>query len=379
MERIPALDGIRGLAILLVLVFHLIGDREFTGVPVEDGILMIARSCWIGVDCFFVLSGFLITSILLRCRSNEGSMLNFYARRALRIFPLYYLWVAFYLVLFPYLFPTGADDGQGSDMLLWFYLTNFKGHSHGASHLWSLAIEEQFYLIWPLLVYRFSERGLLRIIGCALVAAIGLRGLILSGALPLHPIKIYTLPFTHGDGLLIGSALAILRGSPICEKILLHRGKVFAASASLLLVLFLAGRSPSFWSNPLIGLLGYTSSALCFAIIILQCLGPKGLVNRIFTHPFFLIFGKYSYFIYLFHFPVTLLARRHMDTGPWLEGLGVPSIIGWLLETALVTGVVLIGGIVSWRIFEGPILSLKSYFPQSGGFRGRGLALESKS
>jgi peptidoglycan/LPS O-acetylase OafA/YrhL len=362
--RIPALDGIRGFAILLVLVFHLIGDREYIGNAWVDGVLSIAKACWIGVDLFFVLSGFLITSILLRAKEGKGWLWNFYARRALRILPLYYLWVGLYIFVVPALLPVVYDGKGGPDFILWLHLADFKGHSPAATHLWSLAIEEQFYLVWPILVARFSNLSLLRVVAVALVGSLMLRGLILAGFLPLHPIKVYVLPFTHCDGLLIGSALALLRRTSCLQRIQKFSFALLASGGSLLIILFVAGGGPSFWQNPAIALVGYPTVAFCFGVLVLLALRDDRLFKGIFSCGLLLVLGKFSYFIYLFHVPIVILAKKHLKLEPWLLSKGVPVLAAWLFEFLLLTGITLIGAVISWRLFEGPILRLKSRFPQ---------------
>ena len=146
----PALDGTRAIAALLVLVFHAMQE----GLPLPK----LVNFGQTGVDLFFVLSGFLITSILLAARPRDWSEVRtFYARRSLRIFPLYYLALCFCaLFLFPVNWP------------FWIYLENFWMSAGrevaGPGHLWSLAVEEQFYLVWPCLVLFVPRRFLLKIL-----------------------------------------------------------------------------------------------------------------------------------------------------------------------------------------------------------------------
>ena len=167
-NRLPALDGLRGIAVLLVLAFHC---RYFFPPWMEKS----ARPTldvlgWSGVDLFFVLSGYLITGILLDTKDSSSYFRTFYARRSLRIFPLYFSFVAAVLLL-----------AQWRVHGFWYltYLSNWQP-GHGVndgylSHLWSLAIEEQFYLIWPAVVW-FVPPGRLKWICIALaVTAAGLR------------------------------------------------------------------------------------------------------------------------------------------------------------------------------------------------------------
>jgi peptidoglycan/LPS O-acetylase OafA/YrhL len=169
-QRIPALDGIRGLAIALVMFHHFTLYGGMRPDFVLDKVYRhVALVGWVGVDLFFVLSGFLITGILHDSRSDRHYFRNFYMRRTLRIFPLYYgVLAATFLVL-----PLVLDVSGSCRELLrdqawyWTYLINVQiGLDYWPScfvlgHFWSLAVEEQFYLVWPLLLYLLGRRGML--------------------------------------------------------------------------------------------------------------------------------------------------------------------------------------------------------------------------
>jgi peptidoglycan/LPS O-acetylase OafA/YrhL len=162
---IPALDGLRGIAIILVMLHHFTYYRPETGIDaVIAGVPLFG---WVGVDLFFVLSGFLITGILLDSRGSTRYFTNFYARRTLRIFPLYYLVLFLALVALPQ-FPSvhtvlAGDIEMPPRWPYWAYLTNFSVAERGFVHgwvdvAWSLAIEEQFYLVWPLVIWLCPQR-----------------------------------------------------------------------------------------------------------------------------------------------------------------------------------------------------------------------------
>src|SRR6185369_10595810 len=172
--HIPVLDGIRGLAILLVLVAHFNGEailKEY--YPLVGPIATkLALTGLMGVDLFFILSGFLITGILLKTKNSEHYFLNFYARRVLRIFPLYYGVLLFVFWVLPNIIKldVAAKYITSQQWWLWTYLNNFPGHPsldsskiYQLGHFWSLAVEEHFYLVWPLMVYSFSAHRLKKI------------------------------------------------------------------------------------------------------------------------------------------------------------------------------------------------------------------------
>src|SRR3954466_6828035 len=184
--HIATLDGLRGVAILLVMLCHFLGLLH-TGNHRLDSLLHLGFGHgWVGVNLFFVLSGFLITGILLDAKSSPRYFRNFYARRTLRIFPLYYgvLFVCFAILpLFP-----GSNSAdflalRSRQGWLWTYCTNIKIVLDGdwkfatplldLGHFWSLAVEEHFYLVWPLLVFLLPTRALVKAcIGVIVVAGL---------------------------------------------------------------------------------------------------------------------------------------------------------------------------------------------------------------
>lgn len=198
----PALDGIRGIAILLVMTIHYFNDPQ----PGLDNLVhKVTDGGWMGVDLFFVLSGFLITGILLDANGGAHYFISFYGRRALRIFPLYYL----YLVLL------WAVFGIATTWPYWTYLLNIQIAINGqwpaipyVAHLWSLAIEEQFYLLWPLVVLLCSRRTLMRL--CLAIVALSpmLRAWVLHAGVASRAVSVLTP--TRVEGLLAGALLAVL-------------------------------------------------------------------------------------------------------------------------------------------------------------------------
>lgn len=161
-EYLPALDGIRGLAIILVMLYHFSIPFQLSGhLNFIDGLVgTFLQVGWVGVDLFFALSGFLITGILYDTAGKANYLKNFFVRRFLRIFPLYYLMLFMLIIIIPNFIPSLASKtDQMVDNQVWFwsylinwrisYLGTFEGIQGG--YMWSLALEEQFYLIWPFL------------------------------------------------------------------------------------------------------------------------------------------------------------------------------------------------------------------------------------
>ena len=202
----PALDGLRGVAILLVIIYHnfnFINQSQFG---------------WLGVDLFFVLSGFLITTILLNDAGSPHFLKNFFIRRILRIFPLYFLCLIIFLILFPFLglYKKELSFFIANQWWLWTYLQNWlyslflTDDAKMLTHLWSLAVEEQFYLIWPFIILLVKKPGKLFFIMLTVLFLVffGRSLLWFSHITDLNYTTLYT--FTRIDGICIGSMVALL-------------------------------------------------------------------------------------------------------------------------------------------------------------------------
>jgi peptidoglycan/LPS O-acetylase OafA/YrhL len=218
-EHKPELDGIRGIAIMMVLVFH---GFYLTASPDEGAfdrwVSRVTNSGWVGVDLFFVLSGFLITGILLRGRQDHGNPAAFYARRALRIVPIYAGFLFFLMYILPVFAGASIDDGidilRGNQAWYWTFTLNIKLALHpiddlgqfGNGHLWSLMVEEQFYLVWPLLVLLLPRKLLLPALLCLVAGAPVFRYLILEGTWPriANGLSAYVLMPARMDALAFG-------------------------------------------------------------------------------------------------------------------------------------------------------------------------------
>lgn len=317
---------------------------------------------WLGVDLFFVLSGFLITDILLKTVNQPGYLSNFYKRRILRIFPLYYLYVILALFVIPAL-NSGFDINYYYDnqVWIWTYLQNwlyiFKPHdgSNAMHHLWSLAVEEQFYLFWPLIILLLKKPWrLLIFISLALAAVLGLRLWIwMNQVADLAYFNLYT--FSRVDGICIGCIVALL----------LHINPGFLKKYTPWIVLFFALMNFAFYfvnrshefGFPYLALAGYTTFAMIFGLLVHETVtGGTPLLTKVFSFAPLRFFGRISYGFYMFHWPVYLLIS------PWLYQLFAPGLGGQALQFTVSILATLAAILLSWlsfRYFESYFLNLK--------------------
>lgn len=306
--RFPALDGLRALAVTMVFAFHY-GGGAHSGSLLRAVNAMRLQG-WAGVDLFFALSGFLITGVLYDTRSDSKFFSRFYARRTLRIFPLYYL-LALVLLL---LTPIFHYRWQGLHLLFLVYLGNisaalmptmyqiharYKAADLYIGHLWTLSVEEQFYLLWPLIVWRVRSRiTLMRVAAGLSSLAILMRVWLVVGAkVDLRGGWLFTvLPF-HMDSLLIGAVLALLLRGPNAATWQRRSKWVFAAALAAVVTAF-AFNPPGFMPAVGFPLMGLASAGLIGWVLM-----PGSVAYQVFHLRPIRVFGKYSYGFYVYHLP----------------------------------------------------------------------------
>ena len=366
--HLPALDGLRGVAILLVLAIHFTVMRPL--VRMDAIVFSLARTGWAGVDLFFVLSGFLITGILYRTRSVPRSLRTFYARRFLRIFPLYYGFLLALFALGPLLVPENdwLELVGRSQLWHWTYLSNVLAALEGwdavphLGHLWSLAIEEQFYLLWPLAVLTLSRRRLIQLCGGLLLISFAARVTLL--AMGASPIAIYALTFTRWDGLAVGALVALAgRGAVRSRQMVRWSGPVAVVGSIALAAMVRAEPYRSHYGVAM-QTVGYPILALVFGALLVRVLaaGESSWLGRSMRHRSLRFLGRYSYGIYIVHAPLAgLLMSRGVSPAllPRLWGSAIPGqILFWIAATAVTIGV----AVPIWHLWERPFLSLKRHF-----------------
>ncbi len=212
-ERVPALDGLRAIAVLLVLAFHLTPDHD-SNRGLASLYFKVADIGWIGVDLFFVLSGYLITSILVRERMSARRLLSFWARRLRRLVPVYLIALLIVFFVVPLLLGTYTVPTLGVQLPYWLYYSNYVptaygdlGGRVGMGHFWSLAVEMQFYLVWPVVILFFPQHMRLKATVALLLVAPCFRWVAIVNEAPWH-VTFGFLP-SRLDGLAAGSLVAL--------------------------------------------------------------------------------------------------------------------------------------------------------------------------
>ena len=374
--RIPVLDGLRGIAILLVMIFHF-WHIGFTAGPAlwERVYSNAANWGWAGVDLFFVLSGFLITGILYDSRQDEHYYRVFYARRTVRIFPLYYGFLVLFYIVTPFTLAllhrsqySPVYDTVTAKLCAWTYTLNWliglktmRAASVSVQHFWSLAIEEQFYLVWPFLVLTLSRRRLMGL--CA-----GLIGFAFALRVALYHLQLpdaaYTWTFARVDSLAIGALLALAARHPEDWK---TAGKWVAritlpALCGVVALLALLDLRPQFMSGQFVlQSLNYSLIGMFFGGCLALAVGAQkgSLAFRSLNSPFLKFFGKYSYCLYVAHQPLMILFVKvgiHTDR---LTGVLGNKVLAVVVMNGLAFAVSIAIALLSWNLYEKQWLKLK--------------------
>ncbi|MGC1870142.1 MAG: acyltransferase [Acidobacteriaceae bacterium] len=361
----PELDGIRGIAVLAVMLSH--------GGPYIDRTNLLAKSFvyamipgWSGVELFFVLSGFLITGILLKSKTAENYFSSFYARRFLRIFPIYYFALTVGLLAASHVSWWSAmlPPAGKTRIAYYFYVQNWPMFwPHGLflkanvfGHFWSLAVEEQFYIVWPLVVWLLPENAILTLCSVGLVIALPLR--ILMEHRYAEDFTAMFLTTSRMDGLLVGVALAILlrRGQIPLRWIYASLG-LGAAIIGYIALFHHTELIATYFYMPTIGITGF--SLLSGGFLALSQHRILWL-RRILNARWLRTMGKYSYGMYIYHIPVYAICDHYAATRLRLS-LPVPLHLALPYIAFLIASTFLVAKI-SYDLFESKILALKVHF-----------------
>jgi peptidoglycan/LPS O-acetylase OafA/YrhL len=339
-SRLPQLDGIRGIAILLVVLHN-----ETAKYPILYLHYVFANG-WMGVDLFFVLSGLLITGILLDTKPSAGYFRNFYARRCLRIWPLYYVSLLFMFGIVPLLAPAEgklvlerASPWWSFPLFLQNFLVPIPENSPGLLGVsWSLAIEEQFYLVWPLMV-RFCSTRLLSWMAVSVVCL----SPVLRLGLSLTHVDLYSNTFCRLDGLMSGALLAILvRSTGFVPATFLRRAWIVLCIATPLA--FLTEVVNARW------IVFSLSAAASAALVFLSLYSGHPWLQGALRTRFLVYTGTISYGLYLLHkIPFNVARAWHLDQYPVLA---LPILLAVAYGMAA----------LSFTLLEKPFLNLKRFF-----------------
>ena len=339
-KKIPQLDAIRGIAVVLVFLHN---TDSFPSLHLQ----WISANGWMGVDLFFVLSGFLITGILLDSKESVGYFRNFYARRCLRIWPLYYSALLFMFVIVPLLRPSEAHTIFEARSSPWWsypiFLQNFLIPIPTAATgllgvTWSLAVEEQFYVVWPLVV-RFCNRSQLRNIAIAVICL----SPVLRFYLARHQVEIYSNTFCRLDGLMAGAllALALRSASFVPSKFVSRAWIALLVSAPLAL-----------WLDTFhVRWIVFSFVALAaVSFVYLALFSKQRWLQAILTNRFLVYTGTISYGIYLLQkIPLDAAKAFHLERHEFLV-LPFTAILTYALA------------MLSSNLLEKPFLRLKRFF-----------------
>lgn len=345
------LDGIRGLSVILVIFHHFFEFIKFS------------EFCYIGVDSFFVLSGFLITGILLRNNGSQFYFRNFYIKRMLRIFPLYYLTLILFFILYPMLnlnWIYKYDYLCNNQLWFWTFFQNWLIIYDGwlpnriLGHFWSLAIEEQYYFVWPFLVYFLSKNKLVFL--CVILFFLSPILRHLNTELPY----VYVCTFTRLEGLVLGSLIAILFEN---NKININNYKYYIYIIMIFIVLYFSFQDKWTLGELYNMKIGYTLTPLFFSLLLLSTFidnKPGKYLRFFFSNSILTFTGKISYGLYIYHNIFFYLFRPHLERflSKFSQNISIVNIeIGLILIvfTYMVS-------YISFLFFESKITNMKHLF-----------------
>jgi peptidoglycan/LPS O-acetylase OafA/YrhL len=348
----------------LVLAYHLQPAILRVGGKIVSN---IAGLGWAGVDLFFVLSGFLITSILLSTRDQPRYFLNFYGRRFLRIFPLYYIYLAFIIFLvLPIVHKHGllAGTSDAGQAWYWFYLSNwFTSVRDGIpllGHLWSLSIEEQFYIAWPVVVFLLSSKQL-RILCWTIIGALLVLRFAFAGQFA-NPEIIHRLTVFRIDALCWGALIAVSKQSSPRSKAswqFLSSTLFFGGMAAVVALVALQGPSYTTWWGTAVGFSIVLLPSAGIVLYAASCTGETNPGARALRLAPLRQLGKYSYGIYVLHVLIIATTGEVVDRLNRVFGLSERVSSAVFILTAIAASY--LAALLSWHAVEKYFLRLKRH------------------
>jgi len=347
-KYITQLDGVRAMAALMVMYFHFFEGNPLPGGTIYNFLQKTSIIGQTGVSLFFVLSGFLITRILISTKSSEHYFKNFYFRRILRILPLYYFFLLlFYFVYKPIMY--GYIPPFKDQSVYYFYLQNFfitfGSHTDGPMHFWSLAVEEHFYFLWPFLVFVTDIKHLVRWILGLICLSVVMRVILIY-----YHHEVFYLTFTRLDEICFGALLAVL----VMQKnklLTLLKGKYFYILVlSYLLLLLGAWWVTSGKANSFMQVIKFLFYGIFYFLFIGYTINNENHITAIFKNRVLVYLGKISYGLYVYHPVCFHIANKYLKSSN-----GIVNFFTNFSLTILVA-------VISYHFFEVRFLKLKRYF-----------------
>lgn len=342
-----SLDGVRGISALMIMVFHYSQDMYGNSLLVAN-FKKFAQIGQSGVTLFFVLSGFLITRILLNTKNDDSYFRNFYGRRMLRIFPLYYFFLLIYFIVIPVVFKTSIPNFK-QQLIFYSYFQNiyftFWGNTPGPGHFWSLAVEEHFYIFWPLAVYYLSLKNLIRFSTFLIILAILTRIVMVTNG-----FSVFTFTLTRMDAIVMGAIIAILetKGYMIIKFQKLYvTGCLLFITITALIWFFYSGTA-----NSNIQIIKDLFISISFFLLIstLFTLNENNVILIFLTNKALTFTGMISYGLYVYHPLIYSLTKKYL-----IIDSQIILFLFCLINTFLIS-------ILSFYLFENRLLKFKRYF-----------------
>jgi peptidoglycan/LPS O-acetylase OafA/YrhL len=344
----------------MVVVFHVFQVEPVPTQSLPRLLYMLTRLGQTGVDLFFVLSGFLITGILFDAKRSSRYFVNFYGRRTVRIFPLYYGVLVVFLVILPHLF--GVRLPSVAPAWLWTYTANlpmsFEADGGMLGHFWTLAIEEQFYLIWPSVVFLAGRTALMRICLSCMALAVVARIFAESWG-----ISSFYFTLCRMDSLTLGGFLALAIRKPDGVGAVGYKKTAIIAVLATLLVMAPCYALKSGGGDAWVQVIKYSFTAAFYGAVLMLVVGaPVGSrIERLLTLRPLRGIGRISYGLYVFH-PLAIVLIERTLTSSRAGELGVPASAMLWLRFASIVALSLAASLASWHLLERPFLTLKRYF-----------------